>query len=87
MEIAKNNDRGHCLFLKSTCDIGAPPSRAPKQAEEQPRETWPLCLYSSSVLHIGDQAYGLSVRNKQFGCWHPGGGGGGGVKEADNWSR
>ena len=24
MEIAKNNDRGHCHFLKSTCDIRDP---------------------------------------------------------------
>ena len=30
MEIRKNYDRGHCHFLKSTNDIGDPPSRAPQ---------------------------------------------------------
>ena len=29
MGIAKKNDRGHCHFMKSTYDIGDPPSRAP----------------------------------------------------------
>ena len=35
----KNNDRGHCHFLKSTCDFRDPPSRAPTVGEG-----WPFLL-------------------------------------------
>ena len=40
MEIGKNNDRGHCNFLKSTCGIGNPISEA---------TTWPSPVLMNQV--------------------------------------
>ena len=48
------SDMGHWLFLKSTCDIGEPPSRAPGERSDHPISFYlhPISLYLEAVTII-----------------------------------